>query len=129
MTGTPFAFAQIFPNYHVPVPALFSQASAGTDGDAGGNTSGLGLLVSEYQTPVDTFQRQQEIAMMTNFGSQQHSQAYGMQSMPQIYSSASNAASYQQPHQPYDLYSSQNSMPQYALQPQPGSAGADLLRQ
>jgi hypothetical protein len=56
MTGTPFAFAQIFPNYHVPVPALFSQASAGTDGDAGGNTSGLGLLGSEpSRTPGETF--------------------------------------------------------------------------
>jgi hypothetical protein len=79
------------------------------------------------QTPIDNYQRQRELAMMANFGPQQRTHAYGMQTAPQLYSSASASSSYPQPHQPYDLYSSQNSMPQYALQPQSGSAGAALL--
>lgn len=125
-------------NQGPPMEMVSTQATHMTNRNEGSNGGSIparsleqpaGGGQGEYQTPVDTYQRQQEIAMMANFGSQQHSQAYGMQSMPQIYSSASNAASYQQPHQPYDLYSSQNSMPQYALQPQPGSAGADLLGQ
>ena len=78
------------------------------------------------QTPIDNYQRQQELAMMANFGPQQRTHTYGMQTVPQIYSSAPASSSYPQPHQPYDLYSSQNSMPQYALQPQPGSAGTAL---
>jgi hypothetical protein len=83
--------------------------------------------IDNYQQPsIDNYQRQQELAMMANFGPQQRTHTYGMQTVPQIYSSAPASSSYPQPHQPYDLYSSQNSMPQYALQPQPGSAGTAL---
>jgi hypothetical protein len=51
-----FAFTQIFPNYHVPVPEPFLQAGEGTGGGAGGTASGPASVGSESsRTQGETF--------------------------------------------------------------------------